>query len=155
MNTAAWYFLQLEDDDETLYRCNPTGFESVPLRPLDMDTRPESATPAVQAAVSRSHSPYAPGSAGKMADDAQPRATKVVDDPMTTDDPTERYLRQLSHSVQEAVAEKPAPLYIVADARIASMFEVVAKSDVRGVLHTPHESPSALWSETRQREAVQ
>jgi hypothetical protein len=148
MNTA-WYFLQLEDDDETLYRCSPTGFQTVPLRPLDMDKRPDDLAAPVQAATPESHIPQAPGTAGTQSTGDRPRATRVVDDAQMAGDPTGRYLRQLSQSVREAIAVEPAPLYVVAEQRLAALYEMIGRNEIEGILHRPTESPSALWAETR------
>lgn len=151
---VAWYFLTIEDDAPTLYRCSPTGFESVPLRPPRLiPDDPDVEAHTTQAAVPQSHSPYAPGSAGKLTERARPRATRAVDDdPMNAAGAKESYLRHLGHAVTEAIAPQPAPLYVVAEEEHAALFEIVGKTEVRGFLYTPQESPSVLWSETRQLE---
>ena len=152
MNTA-WYVLRITDSDETLMRCSPTGYETVPIRtPGFIGDEPTVERAAIPAGTPAEHSPLEPSNAGKMQMGETPEATEVTHDLATEDDPTSRYLRSIGECVEEAIDPDPAPLYVVMDEDRAALFETLAGTEVREFLYDPHMSLSSLWSETKEKE---
>lgn len=154
MNTA-WYVLRITDSDETLMRCSPTGYETVPIRPAGpVSDDPEVEAATIPADTPSEHSPVVPVDVGAMQTGDTPRATDVTHDLQTEDDPTSRYLRWIGSSVEEAIEPDPAPLYVVMDQDRAALFETLSGADVRDFLYDPQMSLSTLWSETRAKEVA-
>ncbi|TNE88966.1 MAG: hypothetical protein EP330_13230 [Deltaproteobacteria bacterium] len=149
-----WYVLCVTDADETLLRCDEQGFEPIALRPPEVvSDNPRVARRPVPATTPGVHSPFAPTDVGRMQDGAEPRATHTVDDLATAEDPTERYLRRLGHSVNEAVRARPAPLYVAMDPDRQALFRTVGRTEVEGFFDDPSAPDQTLWKASRRLEA--
>ena len=146
MTKPSWFVLHVDGGHDRLLRCTTEAFDAVNLQitltendPLDdMQTND----------ISSDHERYAPEGTQRHADGKVPRATQTVNDLLTENGDTERYLRKLGRAVQDVIGESEAPLYLAMGESRATMFEMLGGVRVAAVMQ-PHPRAADLWRESR------